>query len=240
MCYSWAMNSENSCKNIFYVYLHRKATNNDVFYVGKGKGKRAWWFHGRSEQWNRTEKKHGVVVEIFSDCLSEQDAHSLEMELIKSIGRSNLCNHTDGGEGMSGWHASEETRLKQSILRKGRKMSEEFREAVSIRFNGVKKTEEHNFKVSESLKGRVFSEEHRKNLSEAIKKRKFNPEWGRKSGESRSKKVLCINTGDVFASSKAAQESLGLCKGSVSRVCNGKQAHTHGYIFKYLEDEKQS
>ena len=37
-----------------------------------------------------------------------------------------------------------------------------------------------------------------------------------------------------------AQESLGLCKGSVSRVCNGKQAHTHGYIFKYLEDEKQS
>jgi len=218
----------------FYVYIHFRVSDGSPFYVGKGSGCRATWFHGRSEYWNRVKEKHGVRVEIVADGLTEDESHSIEIQLIKAIGRKNLCNHTDGGEGMSGWKISEETRAKLSDIRKGRKHTDEAKKKMSKARKGVKKSDAHNANVSESLKGRRFSEEHRRNLSRAMTKRKFNPAWGRKSGESRSKKVLCINNGNEYTSTKHAALELGLDSSSVSRVCTGLYKHTKGYLFRYI------
>ena len=55
----------------YYVYLHRKKTTGEVFYVGKGSGKRAWDNHGRSDPWRKTVSKHGKIVEILQDNLQE-------------------------------------------------------------------------------------------------------------------------------------------------------------------------
>lgn len=87
--------------NEFYVYIHRKKSNNDVFYVGKGKGKRAYDTSSRSEYWKRVYLKHGRIVEIIESGLSECDAFELEKEMIIFY-RNNgykLANLTDGGEG---------------------------------------------------------------------------------------------------------------------------------------------
>ncbi len=91
----------------FYVYLHRKKTTNEIFYVGKGSGDRAWSTTGRSDLWTRTIKKYGYTVEIVLDNLQEWYAFELEKELIAlygrlSDGRGKLVNLTDGGEGLSG------------------------------------------------------------------------------------------------------------------------------------------
>lgn len=91
----------------FYVYLHRKKTTNEIFYVGKGSGHRAWSTTGRSDLWTRTIKKYGHTVEIVLDDLQEWYAFELEKELIALYGRLNdgkgkLVNMTDGGEGLSG------------------------------------------------------------------------------------------------------------------------------------------
>lgn len=43
----------------FYVYVHKKKTNGEVFYVGKGSGKRAWSAFGRNSLWKRTADKYG-------------------------------------------------------------------------------------------------------------------------------------------------------------------------------------
>lgn len=88
--------------NIYYVYLHKKQ-NGDIFYVGKGKGNRAYKNNRRSDLWNYTRDKHGLIIEIYRDNLSEKDALALEMELIKKLGRvdlgtGNLVNFTDGGD----------------------------------------------------------------------------------------------------------------------------------------------
>ena len=222
---------------MFYVYIHRKKTNRQIFYVGKGQGERAWWVYGRSEYWQRVKSKYGLIVEILKDGLSEEEAHKLEIETIKKIGRHNLCNHTDGGEGMSGWVASEETRKKLSKIRKGRVFGLEARMNMSKARKGVPKSKDHVAKVAESLRGRRFSEEHRKNLSESIKKREVNPEWGKKSGRSRMKRVLCINSMKEYESTKHAARDLDLDSGSISRVCNGKYKHTNGYIFRYVDHE---
>ena len=91
----------------FYVYLHRKKTTGEVFYVGKGSGDRAWSASGRNDLWVRTVNKHGYTVEIFLSNLQEWYAFELEKELIAlhgrlSDGKGKLVNMTDGGEGLSG------------------------------------------------------------------------------------------------------------------------------------------
>lgn len=222
---------------MFYVYLHKRESDKSVFYVGKGTGSRAWRLSGRSEYWNRVKKKHGLIVEIYRDSLSEKEAHELEMILIKEIGRHRLCNHTNGGEGMYGWKMSEETRRKVSQQRKGRTHTDEAKKKMSERRKGVPKSPNHVENVSKSLKGRKFSNEHRENLSKALKKVVYDPEWGRKSGKARMKKVFCLNNSIEYESTKHASRELVLDSGSVSRVCRGIQKHTKGYIFRYVENE---
>lgn len=56
--------------NEYYVYLHRRATDNKVFYVGKGKGKRAFDNSSRNDYWQNTVNKHGLTVEIIYSELS--------------------------------------------------------------------------------------------------------------------------------------------------------------------------
>lgn len=91
----------------YYVYLHRKKTTGEVFYVGKGCKGRAWTKHGRSIFWKRIVKKHGFLVEIVASGLREWYSFELEKELIAYHGRidtktGTLINFTDGGEGGSG------------------------------------------------------------------------------------------------------------------------------------------
>ena len=48
----------------FYVYIHRRADDGRVFYVGKGTKRRAWQKHKRSKFWQNVATKHGFTVEI--------------------------------------------------------------------------------------------------------------------------------------------------------------------------------
>lgn len=113
--------------NDFYVYVHRKSTTNEIFYVGKGKGDRAWDFTktgNRSSHWRRTVEKHGASVELVGVGLQEWYAFELEIELIALYGRADLglgklTNKTDGGDGTAGAIISEEHKLKVSLANKG-------------------------------------------------------------------------------------------------------------------------
>ena len=87
----------------FYVYLHRRVSDGSVFYVGKGKGHRAWRWRGtRSPHWTNVASKNGVIVEIVKDGMSECCSFTLEKIVIGAIGVENLCNFSHGGEGVSG------------------------------------------------------------------------------------------------------------------------------------------
>lgn len=92
---------------MFYICVHRRLTDDSVFYVGKGTSHRAWTTNGRSEFWSKTVSKYGLKVEIVLYDLSEEDAFLNEKLFIKWFGRRNnftgcLVNLTDGGEGASG------------------------------------------------------------------------------------------------------------------------------------------
>jgi hypothetical protein len=60
------------------VYLHRKKTNNEIFYVGMGNSKRVY-SRQRSKFWEDTVKKYGYYSVIIADNLSKDDALELEV-----------------------------------------------------------------------------------------------------------------------------------------------------------------
>lgn len=71
----------------FYVYLHKKKTNGEVFYVGKGCGPRAWTKARRSSEWNEVVEKYGYFVEIVENNLQEWYSFELEGLLIDYYGK---------------------------------------------------------------------------------------------------------------------------------------------------------
>ena len=120
-------------ENVYYVYLHRRLSDNKVFYVGKGKNKRAWDTNKRSTWWKRAYEKHGLIVEIAFDNLDEKTAFLCEKDTILEMRYFGypLCNMTDGGEGKSGHVQSQETKDKRSKSMAGRKLSEDHRRKIS-------------------------------------------------------------------------------------------------------------
>ena len=91
--------------NDFYVYLHRKKSDGRVFYVGKGRDRRAYRGDksSRSDKWLNTANKYGWFVEIVFDNLSEDEAYALEVDTILEMQHFNepLVNHNKGGHGGS-------------------------------------------------------------------------------------------------------------------------------------------
>lgn len=88
-------------EKIFYVYGHYRADTGEIFYIGKGTGRRAWIFSKRNAYWKNIANKHGVEVKILYDNLTEQDAFSTENRLITEIGLDNLSNLAEGGKGLT-------------------------------------------------------------------------------------------------------------------------------------------
>lgn len=170
--------------NIYYVYQLRLENSDKPFYIGKGKGNRITnHFTDSSRKLNNIKnkiiskaEKQGIKIlsEFLCTGLSEESALSLEMKLIKLLGRRDintgiLANMTDGGEGKSGAIASLETRKKRS-------------ESLKICGRDWTPSEETKAKISKTLKGRPItqeilakrigkkhSESHSTNISNALK-----------------------------------------------------------------------
>lgn len=49
-----------------------------------------------------------------------------------------------------------------------------------------------------------------------------------------SKKVVCVETGEVFESLMEVERKTGIGNGSVSAVCNGKRKSAGGYHWRYV------
>jgi hypothetical protein len=151
---------------MFYVYaLTDPRKDNQPFYIGKGKGRRARHHFFPCSQKSRSFKNAVIkaikaeglepgLIYLFEK-LSEEDAFSKEVELIKQYGRRDngtgtLSNQTDGGDGASG-----------NLSNPGRKHSDETRRKMSESHMGIlkgrpgrKKSDEERRKISDSMLGK--------------------------------------------------------------------------------------
>jgi hypothetical protein len=135
----------------FYTYLHCKP-NGDPFYVGKGFGNRSNKLAQRNQYHKNIIAKYGVEIFVFP-CESEEQAFADEIQQIAQLRQAGfeLCNQTDGGEGIS--NPAKEVRIKISNSRKGIAFSAEHRHNLSIARRGRIITPETRAKQAISLKG---------------------------------------------------------------------------------------
>jgi hypothetical protein len=154
----------------FYTYCYFD-TNNKPYYIGKGKGRRAYRVHGNVS----VPPKDRIL--ILKDNLTEQEAFMHEMYMIFLFGKKTegglLENKTDGGEinnNLPSWT--------------GKKHSDESKKKISKSVSGVNHpqygkplTEEHKNKIKETKKKnpQKFSSETRLKLS--LAKKQY---WARK------------------------------------------------------------
>jgi hypothetical protein len=250
--------------SLHYVYIYFDKTKKDKYtygsycfeyepmYVGRGKGSRIdahtrpsiikndIYFHRHLKK--LIENKIEFCYEKYRDSLTQQEAIILEKELIKGIGKKidkqgPLYNITDGGEGitgmigpMKGRKHSEESKRKISKNSKhgkpclGRKHTIEEREAVSNKLKGISKS--------------PFSEEHIRNLRDSHLGKPQSLETKEKRAKKQMKKVLCIETGEIFTSIKEAGITPSLRAG-ISCCCRGLRRTAGGYQWRYAFAERQ-
>ena len=230
----------------YYVYEHRRADDGSVFYVGKGMGRRSIDKSGRNNHWKNIVKKYGYSVHVLYEGLFQEDANILEQKIIAAYGRENLCNMTDGGDGMR--NPSDETRKSMSEAATGRFgywtgkkrypdtikiMSESMRGRKARKGKdhplfGTHLSDERKRQNSEYMKNHyVFSDEQKKKISEA------------KTGEKhhmfdKSIYEFVHDNGEVFIGTQFAfRKKFFLDQSAVSSIVLGKRkSKLRGWTYK--------
>lgn len=168
---------------MFYVYIHLDPITLKVRYVGKGHDRRAYSFShrkGHHKNWINCLKKQGLQpkVQIIEDNLSEKESLIKEVFWIKeykSLGEK-LTNLTEGGDGISGYKVSEDTKKKLALINKGKKQTpEQIAKMVATKI-GKKRSPEACKAISKGRKGLKFSDEHKNKISSAHLGLKQTPE----------------------------------------------------------------
>lgn len=231
---------------MFYVYEHIRLDTQTPFYVGKGTGKRAWYFLKRNSRHSHIRHKHGLRVNIVKHFNNENNAYRFEEQLIKSYKSLGYCeaNFSDGGKAVSGWSHTDEAKRKVSLARRGKPttlgttLSEETKEKIRQARLGTKRPE--------GNKWGNHTEETKKRISGAMTGNK-NPMFGRKRSHSKtvlkkmrgenhpfSKRVVDIETDIIYSSAGEVCREFGLKYPTLISKLNGKRKNNTN--FRYLGD----
>lgn len=230
---------------IFYVYKHLTADTNELFYIGKGKNRRAYE-QNHNKFWRHIANKHGYIIEFIRENMTEKEALSLEKELIAlHKPRANLS--IGGRGGCTGIKRSKEDIEKRAETQRKQRSTPEWRRQQSIRSKeianrpGMKEKialgrrpwleKVKNGEIPNPFKNKVVSEETKRKISESQKGEKGY--WYGTNGPA-AKPVINLTTGQVFKTILAAAKSLnGNDKSLSRRIKIGKPYKNN--LFKLLE-----
>jgi len=194
----------------FYVYALARPVKKgyQIFYIGKGTKRRVFAHDGEARKGCKCHKcnvirkvwREGGEIQryILLTTESEQEAFEYEKEMIALHGRGNLCNQTDGGEGVHGRIIPpDELKYRSDQVRKARGTPEARKRQSEITrqwyadASPEQKAARHEKaatarrgkkypKVSAAQRGKIVSQESRRRMSEGQKGRVASEETRRK------------------------------------------------------------
>lgn len=229
-------------ENEYYIYIYVIDDTEEVFYVGKGKGNRA--YSGKRNKFCEDMRNtHNWSVIILHSKLTEEEAFLIESELIIKFKKegNRITNQTDGGGGISGYIMPEEIKKKISESSKKRWEDEEYlSRQMEHRLNGVYQSDEFRAKISNIVQGENnpnygnrWTEEQKQKMS---KKRKEN---GKSKGEnnSRATKIKCVETGKTYDYIKLASEEMGFkSQSSITVALNNPNRTAGGFHWEKVQE----
>lgn len=249
--------------NNFIVYKHTSPSGKVYIGITNQRPERRWR-DGNGYRCNvcfyRAIQKYGwenFTHEILFTGLSLEDALRIEKEQIQKYQSfKNGYNCSLGGD-YGGY--VKETKDKISKAVKQLWQDEEYRKRMSDAHKGkapapIDYTDEIRKKMSDAAKARWENEEYRKaqiasykqrtkeGYREKILKQYADPEQREKlvahlrGNHYRAKKVICVETGEIFASTRDAALSIGVARETIGQVCRGKREMTHGCHWRFADE----
>lgn len=206
-----------------------EAKNKEVFYI---------------EKYNSADPAHGYNMTTGGDgcCGFHVSEETKEKLRLINTGKKHTPEQIEKiRASCTGWKQSDEAKAKISFTHKGKPKSKEHKEKLRLANIGKHHTEETRRKLSESHKGRKLN----KNQLEALaryNRRKINSAETRakiSANSKNKKKVVCVETGQVFDTVKDVSAWLGMSPNAVSNAVCGYAERAGGYHWKYYHEEDQ-
>lgn len=214
----------------YYVYAHSKP-DGEVFYVGKGSGKRLFATGNRSEFWKRIVAKYGYIIQIIEECSDEKKAFESEIYWIAHYRKYGQCiaNFTNGGDGVrveKRWWNDKISESLKGIKRPSGELSHSYK-------NIITKDVLQKLYVIDRMSATKIATIY--NVSYGIIFARLK-EYGIKirSVGREKRSIKCVTDGRCFSSLSEAAEYYGLFRENISKVLNGKYKHTGHKVFIYL------
>lgn len=189
-------------------------------------------FHADIEKYGWSAFQHDILAEG----LTREEACQMEVELIaqhQSTDPAKGYNTSLGGDKTTlGYRYSAESRARISQALKGKR-------------KGIPHTEEHRKRISEALRGRKDTPAQldakrkamgdRFSTTEARAKQKANTPKDEKHHKATA--VLCVDTGELYPTIKAAALAGGVHRSDVSACCRGLQQTAGGKRWCYAKED---
>jgi len=226
-----------------------------VFYIGKGHGRRAWAKDYRNNHWNHIVAKYpDYKIEILARWSTEKEAFDHEVFLIdtfRAMG-TKLTNVTNGGDGVSGYkhtletkkilsdhhkrlHNLPEQRARNSERNKLRMQNPEIKSRVrdgALRYMSIPENRERSRQAALLQNS---SQEFRQQQRERCIARMQHPKYRLLM----AKACICVETGQVFQSQADAAKWVGpnAKPQTISRAVSGARKTAYGYHWQSANKE---
>lgn len=233
-----------------YIYSITNMLNGHK-YIGKTNDvERRWREHrygnGGTSILNKAFKKYGIDNFLFeiiaqipfnntdelNDVLNQLEVYYISLYNTLKEG----YNATAGGEGISFYHHSEETKQKISRGQIGKILSEEHKEKCRIANLGNHHTEDAKYKITQALLNRDHAIYEK--MADKLRGKTRNHEMIMKAAEKRRKPVLQYDMQGNFIQEFEAASQAGFGRGTnITACCKGKILSACGFIWRYKESE---
>lgn len=123
-------------------------------------------------------------------------------------------------------HRKEEFYSQKELIERGEYFDVDPEELIFLTPSEHHKIDSFCQRMSTARKGKKLPEETKRKISKSIKGKQINR-------KDLSKKVLCVETGEIFKSTKDASRKTGISQGNISNACSGHRKTAGGYQWQF-------